>query len=201
MEMITDREIIVDINKIKDMKRNININSDKIINKYRNELERISKIIDYEGIIGGTILILGPLFNQVWLVFLCYWLTKMYINNKKRYKEKLNKSIEEEINSRELYLKIINQYINDQEAVLDFRKGKKLTESKIKNIIFSCSIDKQYSYDLKRIKSEYQLGSSSLMFPKDTTIPIEAFCSKMNELYPGEEEIKTKSKVLMYNKH
>lgn len=199
MEMITDKEIISDINKMKDIRKNINIYSEFIISKYQNEIDRLDKIINNDDFIYLGLLFIILLVNNGIIALILYSIEKKYINILIKEKEDIKKNIEIELNNKNSYIGVIDQYIDNQETILEYRKGKELTESKIKNINLYFILDERYNYVLREINTEYNMIPLNVSINKNDIIEIDKFCDKMNGLYPGKEEIKTKGKVLIYN--
>jgi len=200
--MVADKKIIEDINKMKDLRRKVlnDSASKKRVLEIKKDIKLTDAIIKYEDIIFYGSLILSALSFNIFDILFMFCITKLLFFGSKKLNKKSKETIDKLRESNNKILDYTEQFIENNETILDYRKGKKLTDIQRIKVNLCFFNDENYNYDLKKINSEYVGEPVNKNVCGIEIWNVEKLCDKINELYPGDEEIKIKTKALVYDK-
>lgn len=195
---ISDKDIIVDINNMKENRRLI---LDELTNSKR--IEELNKKKDTTQLIGLvapevclTLFFLSGFifgFNNFTMILYIIGLTSGSLILS--YSRKLNSKINKYSSLKKSTEKSIDEFIENHESILENRKGKILENNKIKNLNIYFDLDSRFSYDLKQINDKFQLMPSDMELDKTPYILLDDFYKEIEEELPELELIKRDSKI------
>lgn len=197
MEKLSSKEIVSDINKMKELKRIIRIKSSEKIKEYNktslrcdglsNTIANLSIIINIIGVCTANILLI--IINMIVSVKLIEFISDL---------EKGCKiAIRENIESRQKLIEPIEQYIENNEAIIEFRRGKELNGEQIKNLNICFILDESYSYDLKKINKKYNYDNSKIKHDSEHYMSVEQFYDTLNPITKDYDLEKVKKKAMI----
>lgn len=157
MENISSKEIIEDINKMKDIRRKVlavkyddKIKRDKTGVKIFNIFKSFSLLT---GILGTlSFLATGFIPGALFVIITFSLMVKVYNDFENMMKKKL--VIDTNLDKRNV--SDIDELIDNYELILDNRKDRDIDKSKIKNLNICFRLDERYNYDLKQINDKYK---------------------------------------------
>lgn len=183
MENISSKEIIEDINNMKDVRREIlshnydsHIWSTEMVNKLYKFLELAISVIRFAFdmfmlVIGKSIL----LFALSHLSF--SGMLYLYRKRNKEWDEELNTLKSLKSNCKES----IDEFIDNHEAILEHRKGKELHQGTVKNLNICFNFDPRYTYDLQQINHKYNFKPSDEEINNSEYIFVDDFYKSLKD--------------------
>lgn len=197
MKKLTDRDIIVDINKMKEIRRIfLSKSKEKRIRclNLQNKVDKTLNIIVPVSLVFSIIFAASGIF---WLLFINFILSYICIKTLDGIRKNSINLALESINASQVIDDAIDLFIDNNEAILENRKDKTISFDRIKNLNICFLVDERYDYDLKKINEKYNFDDDKLDFDVNSILTAEEFCEILEPIIGDDEKIKIKSKALI----
>lgn len=199
---VSNKEITCDINKIKDIRRKIRDYADDNLEFLKEEAEFTEsrlKLIEIESIVLTG---LGFIFGNIVLssIIALVFLFRLYFNGKKL--DSYNECYFYEKAYRDKFLSLTENFIEDHEQLLEFRKNREIDKEMVKNLNICFGFENDYDYDLKKLNDKYKnciINREDEKYNDLSFININTFYSTIEDLYEIEEENKIEKKLVLHD--
>ena len=177
MENISSKEIIEDINNMKDVRQEILSHNYDFDIWSKEKVNKLFKFLESANYVNRFVFdMLMLVIVKSILLFVISHLSfsgvlYLYRKRNKEWDEKLNTLKNLKSNCKEN----IDEFIDNHEAILEHRKGKELTQGTVKNLNICFSFDPRYTYDLQQINHKYNFKPSDKEINNSEYIFIDDF--------------------------